>query len=125
MIVTMTSWAPVRAFRSPGTKPHSAPPRKPAPTASGRWTNIGSPCRENPTKVATIAPTYSCPSAPMLNRPLRKPRATARPVKMSGVAARSDSLTGLKALLIWPRSPLANAAAYVSGLPRPPVKSAP
>ena len=65
-------------------KPHSAPPRKPAAIASGRWTNSGSPWSEKPTKVATIAPRYSWPSAPMLNRPLRNPRATARPVKMSG-----------------------------------------
>ena len=57
MIVTITSWAPVRAFRKPGMKPHSAPPRNPARIASGRWMKIGSPVIEKPTNVAKIAPT--------------------------------------------------------------------
>jgi hypothetical protein len=46
----------------------------------------------------------------MLNSPLRKPKATARPVKISGVAASSDSLTGLKARMIRSTSPDPNAS---------------
>ncbi len=56
----------------------------------------------------------------MLNKPLRKPRATASPVKMSGVAARMVSLTGRKASLIWSALPDVNASAYVTGLPSAP-----
>ena len=41
MIVVMTSWAPVFAFRNPGTKPQAAPPTKPARIARGRWMTDG------------------------------------------------------------------------------------
>ena len=38
----------------------------------------GNPVIEYPTKAANIAPIKSCPSTPMLNKPARKPSATAR-----------------------------------------------
>ncbi len=68
-------------------KPHTAPPMIPATTASGRWMNHGSPVIEKPTSTAVMPPMSSCPSPPMLNRPARKATATARPVRMRGVAS--------------------------------------
>ncbi len=54
---------------------------------------------------------------PMLNRPARKPSATPRPVKISGVAARSDSLIGRKARMIRSMSPERTRRGRTSGSP--------
>ncbi len=67
---------------------------------------------------------YSWPSAPMLKRPARKPTATARPVKMSGVAERSVSEIGWSAVWISFVSPEAIAERISVGLPIEPVRSA-
>ena len=87
MIVVMTSWAPVLARSHPGNPPQIAPPAIPASSASGRWRKIGIQEKEKPTMTAVIPPMSIWPSAPMLNRPARKPIPTARPAKMSGAAA--------------------------------------
>ena len=44
------------------------------------------PSNEEPTQTARIAPDRYWPWPPMLKRPQRKANATARPVRMSGVA---------------------------------------
>ena len=55
----------------------------------GRWT-------ANPIQPAIIAPPMNWPVAPMLNRPARKARATASPVRMSGVALTTVSDSGIE-----------------------------
>ncbi len=87
MIVTMTSCAPVFALSRPGMKPQIAPPMAPHTMASGRWMTSGRPVNVKPARTASMPPMSSWPSPPMLNRPARKARATARPVKISGVAS--------------------------------------
>ena len=83
MIVVMTSWAPVRALRMPGTKPQIAPPIAPASSATTRCSPTGSGSRK-PTNAAPIAPMMAWPCTPMLNRPPRNATAKARPVKANG-----------------------------------------
>src|SRR5579875_1888153 len=97
MIVTITSWAPVRAFRMPGMNPPMAPPTAPAITTSGMWMMAGR-CHWNPTYVAAIAPAISCPWPPMLNTPVEKPTATPMPARISGVADTMVSEIGVKVL---------------------------
>jgi hypothetical protein len=86
MIVVITSWAPVRALSTPAIPPHTAPPRNPAITASGRWMALGR-SQVNPTQPAHVAPMTSCPAAPMLNRPARNASATDKPASARGVAS--------------------------------------
>ena len=68
-------------------KPQIAPPIAPQMIASGRWMTSGRPVKVKPARTASMPPMSSWPSPPMLNRPARKARATASPVKMSGVAS--------------------------------------
>src|SRR5581483_11876858 len=89
-----------------------------------RWIGPGSPVNENPTSAAAIAPAFNWPSAPMLNRPARNPRATASPAKISGVAATTVSESGFSERATWWRSPLLIALKISVGLPRAPVNSA-
>ena len=114
MIVTMTSCAPVFAFRKPGTKPHAAPPMIPARSASGRWMKIGSPVMLKPTSTAVMPPMSSWPSPPMLNRPARNAIATDRPARMSGVAAVRVS----EIALTEPTEPTSRARYAASASPR-------
>ena len=125
MIVTMTSWAPVRALSTPGIAPHTAPPRNPNTTASGTWTIIGRPVNANEANTPKIAPRYSWPSPPMLNRPDRNPSATARPAKISGVADSRLSEIGRKARMSCALSPLPRAASIRPGSPSEPANRAP
>ncbi len=99
-IVLMTSLAPKRAFRKPGMAPHKAPPSAAAATARGTTSQAG-PGTYSPTNIVPIAPSTICPGAPMLNRPARNPKPTAKPVKISGVANDSAS----KNPLIVPSDP--------------------
>src|SRR5918994_1923531 len=84
MIVVMTSCAP-KILSSPGMAPHSQPP-KPAATIAATRTNGPGPGMVSATATPAMAPMNSWPSPPILNRPARNGTATARPVKMSGVA---------------------------------------
>ena len=86
-----------------------------------RWIGPGGQANENPAIEATMAPTLIWPSAPMLNNPARKPRATERPPKISGVAVSSVSETGENEFEIWATSPDRKASAYRLGLPSAPV----
>src|SRR5918995_6742165 len=73
MIVVITSWAPVRALRKPAMPPQTAPPTKPAITATTTCSTRGR-SQVNPTQPAHMAPTTSWPAPPMLNRPARNAR---------------------------------------------------
>ena len=102
MIVTITSWAPVRALRKPGMKPANAPPAAPASSTSGTCSGSGR-CTLNPTYVAAIAPAMNWPWPPMLNTPVENPRATPVPARISGVAATSVSDSGVNSgVQPWP-----------------------
>ena len=46
-----------------------------------------------PTQAATVAPTRSWPSTPMLNRPARKAKATASAAPMNGVDRPREAAT--------------------------------
>jgi hypothetical protein len=92
MIVVITSWAPVRALRTPAIEPQAAPPRNPARMASGMWIADGR-SHVNPTQPAQVAPITSWPAAPMLNRPARNASATDRPPSARGVASVSVRLS--------------------------------
>jgi len=50
------------------------------------WTGAGNPLKEIPTTADAMAPMMSCPSAPMLKRPLLKANRNARAVNVMGVA---------------------------------------
>ena len=54
--------------------------------AVGIRTNPGNFAKVIPTHAAANAPTYNCPSAPMFSNPHLNANATAKPVKISGVA---------------------------------------
>src|SRR5918995_1415028 len=83
MIVVITSWAPVRALRRPAMPPQTAPPRKPAITASGRCTALGR-SQVKPTHPAHVAPITSWPAPPMLKSPARDPRRPPRLRRLTG-----------------------------------------
>ena len=86
MIVLITSCAPKRALSTPGIAPQPAPAAAAASSASGSCTPAGRPVSEAPARPAAKPPRYIWPSTPMLNRPARKPSATASPVNSRGVA---------------------------------------
>ena len=89
IIVLMTSWAPKRALRTPGTAPHADPASIATSSVIGSSTNADRCPSAAAARAAANAATVSCPSTPMLNSPARKPTATARPQKTSGVALNS------------------------------------
>ena len=99
MMVTMTSWAPVVAFSTPGMPPHSPPPTAPARITIGTSRIPGTSWRKLnvPTQAASVAPMRIWPSAPMLKSPARKAKATARAAPMNGVerAERGRDAVGL------------------------------
>ncbi len=86
MMVVITSWAPKRALSTPAAAPQAAPVPKAVATQSGTSSQAGRPAPAIPTQAVAKVAAISWPSAPMLKRPQRKARATARPVQMSGVA---------------------------------------
>ena len=85
MMVVITSWAPVRAFNTPGMAPNIAPPTPAANSANGTCSTAGS-WNANPTHKPVIAPANICPVAPMLKRPALNADETAKPAKSNGVA---------------------------------------
>ena len=86
MMVVITSCAPKRALSTPGTAPQMPPARMAARKHSGSSNTAGRFASSIPTQAVAKAAMVSCPSAPMLSSPQRKATATARPVKISGVA---------------------------------------
>jgi hypothetical protein len=85
MIVEITSLAPTVALRPPAMPAQTAPARQAAAIASTMCGNAGMPAKEEPTQTAAIDPMMNCPCPPMLNSPARKAKATASPVRISGV----------------------------------------
>ena len=86
MIVVTTSCAPTVALSTPGIPAHTAPAAIPPSSTMGSRIGDGRVLNLIPMAVHAIDPTSSCPSAPMLNRPALKGRATATPVVISGMA---------------------------------------
>ena len=84
MIMDSTSLMPHLVFRTPTTRPHRAPAAAAARKHRGIRITEGAGTRM-PTTQAAMEPTTNWPSAPMLNTPVRKEKATDRPVKISGV----------------------------------------
>src|SRR5215218_7922871 len=88
MMVVITGCAPKYALSTPGI----APQRKPASREPARTRGIATGPREprdTPSQAAVMAPMKNWPSPPMLKSPARKATATARPVKIRGVALSS------------------------------------
>ena len=85
MIVVITSWAPVVALRNPAIPAQAAPASVAASIAMITCSGPGSPLNQIPNWTATSAPTVYWPFPPMLKSPHRKAKATARPVRISGV----------------------------------------
>ena len=83
MIVTITSWAPVRALSTPAIIPISPPPTA-APSSAAIRCSTGGSGRAKPTSAPPMQPKITCPWPPMLNRPLRNASATDSPVKING-----------------------------------------
>ena len=86
MIVEITSWAPIVAFRKPAIPAQTAPASV-ATTIARRMCERRRSARrsDEPTQTAMSAPTKYWPWPPMLNIPQRNANATARPVRISGV----------------------------------------
>ena len=94
--VVTTSSTPSRAFKSAGPSSINAPASAAASIISTNNTGIGQskpvpPCMP-PTATAANAPAYNWPSAPMLKSRARNATATARPVRINGMARVSVSL---------------------------------
>ena len=85
MSVTITSCAPVKAFRSPGTAPQTIPPTMPPSSDSGTWMTVGMLIME-PTTAPPMPPMTACPFAPMLNRPAWNAMPTPMLMMTRGVA---------------------------------------
>ena len=85
MIVEITSWAPTIALSSPAMPAHAAPASVAATIVSTTCSSLGMSVNEEPTHTATYEPTRYWPWPPMLNSPQRKAKATASPVRISGV----------------------------------------
>jgi len=92
MMVLMTSERPNRAFKIPGRTDQSPPARNPSSMARIIINGAGRAGAYTPKAVMAMAPIYSCPSAPMFKKPVRKPTDTPRPARMSGVALTKTSL---------------------------------
>ena len=67
-------------FRKPTTMPQMAPASMEPIKHRGMSTTGGRFGSRMPMQAAAIAPTTNCPSAPMLKIPVRKEKATERPV---------------------------------------------
>src|SRR5207244_12441943 len=85
MIVVTTSCAPTVALSTPGIPAHAAPAAIPPSSTMGSRIGDGRVLNLIPMAVHAIDPTSNCPSAPMLNRPALKGRATETPVVISGM----------------------------------------
>src|SRR6266542_1887495 len=86
MSVEMISFIPANARSAPGISAHAAPPAMPRSQRPGSITARGSDGIVSASQLAARAPTTSWPSAPMFQSPIVKARATASPVRMSGIA---------------------------------------
>ncbi len=85
MIVVITSCAPVVALRKPAIPAHAPPASVAITTVRRMWSQPVSPAKLEPTHTVMYAPTRYWPWPPMLNIPQRNAKATARPVRISGV----------------------------------------
>src|SRR5947209_14563505 len=89
MIVEITSFAPVVAFRTPAIPAQTAPAAAAATIANAMWSTDGIPTKDEPIQTAMIHPTVYWPWPPMLNMPARNANATARPTRSNDVALSS------------------------------------
>ena len=89
MIVVITSLAPVVARSTPAIPPQAAPAAQAAIMQRMMCGALGIPANDEPTHTAANVPTRYWPWPPMLNRPQRNAKATARPVRISGVVMMS------------------------------------
>src|SRR6476659_6295704 len=116
MIVVTTSWAPVRAFSSPGMKPQNPPTIAPARIDARIARGAGQVATAAPVPAPATAPIRNWPWAPMLNKPALKPTPTASPPRLSGPAWTSV----LTRPLTLPRRPAPSSIApyALTGRPR-------
>src|SRR5581483_5568260 len=111
MIVLMTSLVSRRARSHPQMPPHTAPPAAPTAIISVIASGRGHPPRYGPTAPAAIAPMTSWPSAPMFHSAAENETEIASPVKISGVARTTVSVSAYQ----LPKAPCASAAITPSG----------
>ena len=78
MIVEITSLTPRVTLRMPGIAAHIAPTITAIARTNGMWSTLGR-LTSAPKYAANSAASRYWPSAPMLNRPILKPIATATP----------------------------------------------
>ena len=81
MMKERTSWIPLLTFMTPQTSDHKAPAAAAAIIQSGICITAGTSTKI-PISAAASVPTTNCPSAPILNTPVRKENATERPVRI-------------------------------------------
>ena len=124
--VVITSCAPVRALRKPGTNPYAPPAMVPPSSATTRTRNGGRyPATSNAAIAAPTPPMRNCPSAPRLISPAWNDSARPRPTKMNGVALTSVSEMGRMAASMSSALPLWIAATIRTGSPIAPENIAP
>ena len=80
MIMDSTSLMPRFVFSRATMMPQSAPTAMAARKHRGISTNLGRSPSRMPTTAAAMEPMTNWPSAPMLNTPVLKEKATERPV---------------------------------------------
>ena len=83
MIVVITSCAPTVALRIPAMPPRPRPPAPRRRSRGRRGAKPFMPANDEPTQIATIAPTKYWPWPPMLKSPQRNANATASPVRIA------------------------------------------
>ena len=79
MIVETTSFTPRVTLSAPAMAAYPPAAAMATRTMNSTWSGPGR-VTTAPAAAAKSAPMRYCPSAPMLNRPILKPRATARPM---------------------------------------------
>ncbi len=79
MMVETTSFTPRVTLSTPAIAAYAPAPTMATRTTNSTWSGAGR-VTAAPAAAANRAPIRYWPSAPMLNRPILKPRATARPM---------------------------------------------
>ena len=82
-----------RVRRSAGTAAQAMPPSVPASAIAGSTNQPSTSYSASATAAPAIAPTTSCPSAPMFHTCARNPIDSATPIMTSGAAFTPSSAT--------------------------------
>ena len=82
-----------RVRRSAGTAAQAMPPSTPASAIAGSTKAPSTSYSASATALPAIAPTISCPSAPMFQTCARKPIDSATPIMTRGAALTPSSAT--------------------------------